>query len=363
MFHTSTGQLCPKTIKAYKSCIRSYAQRIAPKHPREASNAEIRNYLLYLLTEKKSPASTVNQIFNALRLLYVDLYHKPFVIGNLPRPQKEQKLPDVLNEEEVLRIFRSVENLKHRTMLMLTYASGLRVSEIVKLRIEDLDGERGLIHIREVKGKKDRYTLLPESMKGLLNQYWKTYELGNSGWLFQGASPGRHLSARSIQAVLENAVEKTGIKKPTSMHTLRHSFATHLLEQGTDLRYIQELLGHQSSKTTEIYTHVNKRMLGKIKSPLDRLADQVLISNDNKGMNLLDKNAVLRFYKRYGAMRSALRALRRRNVARAVALITRNIPFASRTARNCGNQCNSCACEHFANNARVRTHCVVPAPR
>ncbi len=289
MFHTSTGQLCPKTIKAYKSCIRSYAQRIAPKHPREASNAEIRNYLLYLLTEKKSPASTVNQIFNALRLLYVDLYHKPFVIGNLPRPQKEQKLPDVLNEEEVLRIFRSVENLKHRTMLMLTYASGLRVSEIVKLRIEDLDGERGLIHIREVKGKKDRYTLLPESMKGLLNQYWKTYELGNSGWLFQGANPGQHLSARSIQAVLENAVEKSGIKKSISMHTLRHSFATHLLEQVTDLRYIQELLGHQSSKTTEIYTHVSKRILGKIKSPLDRLADQVLISSDNKEINLLDK--------------------------------------------------------------------------
>ena len=286
----------PKTIKAYKSCIRSYAQHIAPKHPREADNTEIKNYLLYLLTEKKSPASTVNQVFNALRLLYVDLYHKPFVIGTLPRPRQEQKLPDVLNEEEVLRIFRAVENLKHRTMLMLTYASVLRVSEIVKLRIEDLDGERGLIHIRDAKGKKDRYTILPESMKGLLNQYWNTYKLSSSGWLFPGANPGQHLSARSIQAVLEHAVQMADINKPISMHTLRHSFATHLLEQGTDLRYIQELLGHQSSKTTEIYTHVSKKSLGKIKSPLDRLVpkgwittSQILISGDNKGIDLLDK--------------------------------------------------------------------------
>lgn len=278
-----------KTVKAYKSCIRSYARHIAPKHPRDATNTDIRDYLLYLLTIKKSPASTVNQVFNALRLLYVDLYQKPFVIGSLPRPQKEEKLPDVLNEEEVLRIFHAVENLKHRTMLMLTYASGLRVSEIVKLRIEDLDGERGLIHIRNAKGMKDRYTILPESMKGILNQYWKTYKLGSSGWLFGGVSTSQHLSARSIQAVFERAVVSAGISKPISMHTLRHSFATHLLEQGTDLRYIQELLGHQSSKTTEIYTHVSKKSLGKIKSPLDRLAGQVLISNENKGMNLLDK--------------------------------------------------------------------------
>lgn len=116
-----------KTIKAYKSCIRSFVQYIAPKHPRKVDN-EVRKYLLHLLTEKKSPASTFNQVFNALRLLYFDLYHKPFVIGSLPRPQKEQKLPDVLNEEEVMRLFCAVENLKHRTMLMLTYASSFRVS-------------------------------------------------------------------------------------------------------------------------------------------------------------------------------------------------------------------------------------------
>jgi integrase/recombinase XerD len=270
-----------KTIKTYKSCIRLFVEYIKPKHPRDADNDEIRNYLLYLLTEKKWTASTVNQVFNALRLLYVDLYGKPYVIGKLPRPQKEQRLPEVLNEEEVINIFRSVNNLKHRTMLMLTYASGLRVSEIVKLRIEDIDGERGLIHIRDAKGKKDRYTILPESMKGILNDYWKTYKLDYSGWLFQGAELNQHLSSRSIQAVFCRALEKSGIKKTATMHTLRHSFATHLLEQGTDLRYIQELLGHKNSKTTEIYTHVSKRSLGKIKSPLDNLADKLLISKEN----------------------------------------------------------------------------------
>jgi len=174
-------------------------------------------------------------------------------------------------------------------MLMLTYSSGLRVSEIVKLRVENIDSERCLIHIRDAKGKKDRYTILPKSIKELLNHYWKTYKLGYSGWLFQGAVPGQHLSSRSIQAVFGRAVEKSCINKPVTMHTLRHSFATHLLEQGTDLRYIQELLGHQSSKTTEIYTHVSNRSLEKIKSPLDNLSCKMLILRENKGLIQTDK--------------------------------------------------------------------------
>ena len=143
----------------------------------------------------------------------------------------------------------------------------------MKLRIEDIDGQRGLIHIRDAKGKKDRYTLLPDSLRGQLVAYWKSYKLGTSGWLFVGQDPGHHLSARSIQAVFERTVKTAGIHKPVSMHTLRHSFATHLLEHGTDLRYIQELLGHQSVLTTEIYTHVSRRALGKLRSPLDFLID------------------------------------------------------------------------------------------
>jgi integrase/recombinase XerD len=276
-----------KTIKSYTSCLRSFIKYIHPVHPREVSEEGIRKYLLHLITKEKLAASTVNQVFNALRFLYVELYNKPFVIGRLPRPQKEKKLPDVLNEEEVLRIFRAVANLKHRTMLMLAYASGLRVSEVVNLKIEDFDAERNMIHIRGAKGKKDRYTLLPISLKEVLHRYWKEYGLGKTGWIFPGDKQNYHLSVRSIQHVFERAIQKAGITKPVSMHTLRHSFATHLLEQGTDLRYIQELLGHESLKTTEIYTHVSKKAIGKIKSPLDTLTKQLDFNEnkDNKELN------------------------------------------------------------------------------
>ncbi|MBI1806837.1 MAG: tyrosine-type recombinase/integrase, partial [Ignavibacteria bacterium] len=246
-----------KTIKAYMSALRSFVRYFRPRHPRQLSDEDIRNYLLHLIVKQKLAASTINQVFNALRLLYVDLYKKPFVIGALPRPQKDKKLPDVLNEDEVKRLFAAVQNLKHRTMLMLAYGCGLRVSELVKLRIEDIDGQRGLIHIRGAKGKRDRYTLFPESLRRQLLLYWKKYNLGTSGWLFPGHTADHHLAARSLQAVTERAVKAARITKNASMHTLRHSFATHMLERGTDLRYIQALLGHQSVKTTEIYTHVS----------------------------------------------------------------------------------------------------------
>ena len=264
-----------KTIKSYLSCLRSFVEYFKPKHPRRITEEEIRKYLLYLIEEKKLAAGTVNQVFNALRFLYVELYNAPFVIGKLPRPMKEQKLPDVLNEEEVVRIFKAVPNLKHRTMLMLAYASGLRVSEVVNLKIEDFDVERGMIHIRGAKGKKDRYTLLPASLREILHRYWKEYNLGTSGWFFGGAKPNYHLAVRSIQHVFERAVQQAGITKLVSMHSLRHSFATHPLEHGTDLRYIQELLGHKNSKTTEIYTHVSKQHIGNIKSPLDFIANKL----------------------------------------------------------------------------------------
>lgn len=263
-----------KTIKSYISNLRSFVKHIHPVHTREADENIIKDYLLHLIDEKKFTAGTVNQTFNALRFLYVDLYKKPFVIGKLPRPMKEHKLPDVLNEEEVLKIFKTLPNLKHRTMLMLAYASGLRVSELVRLRIEDIDGNRGLIHIRNAKGKKDRFTVFPESLRGQLIAYWKNYKLGTSGWLFPGETSDKHLATRSIQAVSARAIQASGITKRVSMHTLRHSFATHLLDHGTDLRYIQEILGHSSSKTTEIYTHVSKQILGKFTSPLDQAIQQ-----------------------------------------------------------------------------------------
>ncbi len=277
-----------KTIKSYISCLRSFAEYIKPKNPREVEEEDIRKYLIYLINEENYAASSVNQVFNALRFLYVELYDKPFVIGKLPRPQKEKKLPDVLNEDEVIRIFSVVNNLKHRTMLMLTYASGLRVSEVVGLKVEDFDIERNMIHIHGAKGKKDRFTLLSTMVIDTLHRYWIEYNIGTSGWLFPGAKPNYHLSARSIQHVLEKAVKDAGITKRVSMHTLRHSFATHLLEQGIDLRYIQELLGHKSVKTTEVYTHVSKKRIGSIRSPLDFLGNKIIFKENENRKELND---------------------------------------------------------------------------
>jgi len=165
---------------------------------------------------------------------------------------------------------------------------GLQVSELVNLRVEDIDSGRHLIHIRGAKGKKDRYTVLSDVMLEQLRKYAHSYNLSQSGWLFLGAEPGGHLSVRNIQAVFERAVKKAAVRKPVSIHILRHSFATHLLEHGTDLRYIQALLGHSSPRTTEVYTHVSTIAIGKIRSPLDHLADQdFLKGNEEFGLKRL----------------------------------------------------------------------------
>lgn len=182
------------TIKAYKSNLRNFLKYFSPRQPRDLTNDDIKNYLSHLITDEQLTASTVNQVINAVKFLYEEIYKKRIIIDSLPRPKREKRLPDVLNEEEVKRIFESVHNLKHRTMLMLAYASGLRVSELVRLRIEDIDGSRGLIHIRDAKGQKDRYTIFPESLRGQLLRYWRGYKLGTSGWLFPGQEPNQEYS-------------------------------------------------------------------------------------------------------------------------------------------------------------------------
>ena len=223
---------------------------------------------------------------NVLRFLYVELYKLPFVIGSIPRPKRARKLPDILSPEEVMSIFDCVDNLKHQSILMLIYSAGLRIGEAVRIKATDIDSKRKLIHIRNAKGKKDRYTLLSEFVLEKLRLYYKEYK--PKEFLFEASPPNRffgrrggngrvHLAERSVQNVFQRAVEKAGIKKKVTVHTLRHSFATHLLEGGTDLRYIQELLGHSSSKTTEIYTHVSKKSIEKIISPLDKA---MLIKNE-----------------------------------------------------------------------------------
>ena len=155
----------PRTIKTYLSCLRSLVGYFHPRHPRDLQREDLRNYLSYLMEQKRYTAGSVNQVINALRLLYVELYRRDLILGTIPRPRKERKLPDVLSYEEVMRLVSAVRNLKHRTMLIMAYGSGLRVSELVSLRIEDIDSDRNLIHIRGAKGKKDRHTLLANTIK------------------------------------------------------------------------------------------------------------------------------------------------------------------------------------------------------
>ncbi|MBM4169264.1 MAG: integrase [Ignavibacteria bacterium] len=276
----------PKTVKTYMSHIHSFVNHHFPRHPRKLQEEDIRRYLVWLLDGKKQSSGTVNQVYSALKALYSEVYKRPFVIEDLARPKKARLLPDVVNDNESMEIFRAISNLKHRVMVMMVYATGVRVAELVRIRVEDLDIHRGLLHVRRGKRSKDRYTLLPKSLLPILDVYCRKYDIGTSGWLFPGEMPLTHLSERSIQAVIRRVVRSLEIPKKISMHTFRHTFATRLLEQGVDIRYIQELLGHESVRTTEIYTHVSSRELRKIKSPFETLRERMEIGREDEPKQL-----------------------------------------------------------------------------
>jgi len=256
-----------KTVKTYLYYNKNFLN-FASKSPSDITDNDIKNFLVYLSEEKQSATSTLNQAINALKFYYGTMLKKKFIY-EVKRPKKDKKLPIVLSKEEVAKILSSIDNIKHRAILMLVYSAGLRVGEVVKLKPKDIDSKRMLIYIRGSKGRKDRYTILSESVLKILREYWQQYK--PQEWLFEGAKPEKHISIRTTQKIFEHACEKAGIKKEITIHTLRHSFATHLLESGADLRYIQELLGHKHIKTTEIYTHVSVKSIGKIRSPLDSL--------------------------------------------------------------------------------------------
>jgi len=257
----------PKTIKTYLHYNRELVN-FAGKPSFIIDESDIKNYLAYLVEKKDASASTLNIVVSALKFYYCTILKRTFVY-EIKRPKKDKKLPVVLSQEDVSGILSSVTNIKHKAILMLMYSAGLRVSEVVKLKVGDIDDERKLIHVKDAKGRKDRCTILSDVALNTLKKYLIENQPNN--WLFSGAKPNRHISTRTAQAIFEHAVNSANIKKDVSVHCLRHSFATHLLESGVDLRYIQELLGHTSSKTTEIYTHVSNKNLRKIKSPLDDL--------------------------------------------------------------------------------------------
>lgn len=227
---------------------------------------EINNYH-DIWNQRSAPSpSLVNQSVNALKLYYKVMGKRDLDFKQVIRPMRNKSLPTVFSKSEVQGIINSIENLKHRTLLFIIYSAGLRINELINLQVDDILFDRKLIFIKRSKGRKDRYSILAESAILLLNNYIKEYK--PKKYLFEGQYGGQY-SETSIRNILESAKKRTGVKTNGSAHTLRHSFATHLLENGTDLRYIQELLGHNSSKTTEIYTHVSNLNLSKITSPGD----------------------------------------------------------------------------------------------
>lgn len=253
-----------KTAKAYCGQVDRFVA-YATMHASISHDEMISAFTLSLL-DRKCSSSYVNQAISAVRFFYRHVLniHQP---ASYVRPKKEKKLPDVLTLNNILKLFKSVPNLKHKAILYLTYSSGLRVGEVVRLRMQDIDIERRTVRIKQGKGKKDRYSLLSDSAYDMVMSYVK--EQKPNGWLFPGQVPGRHLAERSVQKMFEHALESSGLGKKASVHSLRHSFATHLLEKGIDLRYIQQLLGHANIRTTEIYTHVSVKDISRIRSPLD----------------------------------------------------------------------------------------------
>jgi integrase/recombinase XerD len=214
-------------------------------------------------------ASYQNQVVNAIKLFFRVVESKKMIIEAIERPRREHRLPNVLSKEEVKLILQSLENKKHVAMLSLIYACGLRRSELLNLSLKDIHSDRNLLIINQSKGKKDRVVPISDKLILLLREYYLQYK--PKKWLFEGQLPFSQYSERSLELVLKKSVTIANIKKPVTLHWLRHSYATHLMESGTDLRFIQELLGHKSSKTTEIYTHVSTKSIQQIKSPFDDL--------------------------------------------------------------------------------------------
>ncbi|MFZ1676538.1 MAG: tyrosine-type recombinase/integrase [Saprospiraceae bacterium] len=257
-----------QTIRNYLNHLSQVFVFLGEMDIKEVRAEDIIRFNTEVIIKNKLSVSYQRVVTGAIKLFYSHFFDHAMDIDRLDRPFRENTLPIVLSKSEVERILKSSGNIKNRAMLSVLYSCGLRRGELLSLKISDLDKERNLIRISQGKGRKDRYVPYSEKLKGILREYYEKWK--PKVYLFEGQNGGKY-SARSIAKVLERAVARSGVKKDVHLHTLRHSFATHLLEAGTDIRYIQEILGHSSPKTTMIYTHVSSRRIGEIKSPLDDL--------------------------------------------------------------------------------------------
>ena len=257
------------TIKTYSDALEVFFRFFQNKNLESLTIEDIIQFNNDYILRKNLSSSYQNQVINAVKLFYRNRFNKTMEVDFIQRPRREKRLPNVLSKEEVKSILEAPTNLKHRAMLSLIYACGLRRSELLNLTLTDILSNRNLLFIRQSKGKKDRVVPISNRLIDILREYYKAFK--PKAWLFEGQFPNTKYSEKSLENVLKQSLTKTKISKKVSLHWLRHSYATHLLENGTDLRYIQELLGHSSSRTTEIYTHVSTFNLQQIRSPFDDL--------------------------------------------------------------------------------------------
>ncbi len=255
------------TCRSYIHLFGEFIRYYGDKDLLEISERDIRSYLHQIVKQGKS-FSLQNQAINSIKFYYEQVLDMPQRFYDIERPRPEKKLPTVLSENEVARVVEQAVNLKHKAIIVTIYSCGLRLSELLNLKFADIQSDRNIVLVRQGKGRKDRTTVLSDITLALLRRYYLEHR--PKEYMFEGPG-GKKYSSRSVQAIIKKAAHAAGISKPVSAHTLRHSFATHLLENGTDLRHIQALLGHSSSRTTEIYTHISTKFMRTIKSPLDNL--------------------------------------------------------------------------------------------
>jgi len=264
--------ITPKTQKKYLREVNNLSSYFG-KSPEELGEKEVKEYLLHLLEDRKLSRGTYKNYAAGIKFLYTTTLNRAEVVEKIRYPKAAKKLPVVLDLVEVKALLSVTENLKHRALLTITYSAGLRVSEAATLRVTDIDSKRMMVRVQQGKGGKDRYSILSQAALELLRRYWRQYR--PKEWLFEGQKDGTHMCYTAIRNIFFEAKKRAGITKPASPHTLRHSFATHLIEAGTSLHHVQLLLGHRSPTTTTIYLHVSKMNLAQVSSPLDSIPEEL----------------------------------------------------------------------------------------
>jgi site-specific recombinase XerD len=264
--------ITPRTQKKYLREVGIMADYF-DKPLEELGEKEVKDYLVHMLETRKLSRGSYRGYVAGIKFLYRTTLNREEVVEKIRYPKAKKTLPIVLDLAEVKAMLSVTENLKHRALLTITYSAGLRVSEAAKLKVTDIDSKRMMVRVHQGKGRKDRYSILSQTALELLRQYWRQYR--PKEWLFEGQKDGTHICYTAIRNIFFEAKKRAGITKPASLHTLRHSFATHLIEAGTSLHHVQLLLGHRSPTTTTVYLHVSKMNLAQVPSPLDSIPEEL----------------------------------------------------------------------------------------